>query len=426
MVAKKKFLLLVIPWCLTARQHLPEKKPAIQMIVFVHGTSGAVSNASLGNLYRIMVDNVENSYYEKAVDLIRSNPYMYKNQAMQEYGLKPIQLHERKPGQAAALFAYTYDTILRETFPEQNNNLYYTYGWSGVLSESIRYKNAADFYKELLEEYKIQVEKNPDKEVKICIIGYSHGGTVALQLARAYEREQFLEPLSIDLLILLGTPIQKETDHLVISSIFKKVYHIYSRGDKIQKMDFFSFERFFSYRRFNDDKRFITPEKVVQIELKIKPARREYKPHEKKTYVNRAPGHIELWFFGWTGGTYRQDFPLYPLPTACLIPSIIKAAQDGMPHETDLVIEVYPCAEKCMVKKRRYFKKTETKGISYSTLKKLQDIAQQETPLDFNRKDYLSHMNTAVNQAYGTISYKHATKGCRCYDFSCLEKEKRA
>ncbi len=419
---KKKFLLLIIPCCMLARQQPQQNKPDLWMIIFVHGTAGAASNVSFGNLYRIMIDQVENTSYEKAVDLMRSNPYMYKNQAMQEYGLHPINRLDRKPGHAAALFAHAYDTILQEVFPAQTDNLYYTYGWSGVLSESIRYKNASHFYKELLQEYRDQVEKNPDKKVKICIIGYSHGGTVALQLARTYEREQDAEPIMIDLLILLGTPIQKETDHLVTSHIFKKVYHIYSKGDKIQSLDFFSFKRFFSYRRFNDDKRFITPEKVVQIELKIKSARRDYAAHEKRTYVNRSPGHIELWFFGWTEGTYRSDFPLHPLPTACIIPQVIKAAQVGMPHETDLVIEFYPCAEKCIVKKRKYFKKVQTKSIKLQTIKKLQETALQERPEDFNRKDYLSHMRTAVTQAYGTVSYTHKTKGCLCYDFSCLDK----
>ncbi len=414
MVTFKKFLLLLIACCLTTTQYLAAEQDDLWMIIFVHGTSGAMSNISFPNIYRVMLDEVENSPYENAVDLIRSNPYMFQNQPMQHYGLHPIDHTTRKPGQAAALFAHIYDTTLKETFSDHQHTVYYTYGWSGVLSESIRYKNAHSFYNELLTEHTLLCLKNPEKRVKICIISYSHGGTVALQLARVFEKEQPIKPLAIDLLVLLGTPIQKETDHLVTSHVFKKVYHIYSRGDKVQRLDFFSFKRFFSKRRFNDTTRFVTPEKVVQIELKVKPPRRKYKEHEKKRYVNRSPGHIELWFFGWTQGMYRPDFPLYPLPSACLIPTLIKAAQESMPQENDLVIEVFPSAEKCIVKKRHYFKKIKTKGMSCATLEKLKETALKEKPESFTRKDYLNHIHNAIKQAYGSVSDKHTKKLCRC------------
>jgi hypothetical protein len=192
------------------------------------------------------------------------------------------------------------------------------------------------------------------------------------------------------------------------------VYHIYSRGDKVQKLDFFSFRRFFSKRRFNDTSRFVTPEKVVQIELQLKPARRDYKEHEKPKFVNRSPGHIELWFFGWTEGMYRKDFPLHPLPTACLVPIIIKATQEAMPQENDLVVEFYPNTEKCIVKKRRYFKKVHTKGMKKETLAKMKQTALDEKPETFSRKDYLNHMHSAIKQAYGTVSEKHTRKICGC------------
>ncbi|MBY0110371.1 MAG: hypothetical protein K2X90_04645 [Candidatus Babeliaceae bacterium] len=414
----KKFLLLFIPCYIHATQYLNQEpiqeSSEVWMIIFVHGTSGAMSNASFSNIYRIMLDEVENTPYEKAVDLIRTNPYMYQNQPMQQYGLHPVDYLTRKPGKAAALFAYIYDTVLQEAFSHQKRNIYYTYGWSGVLSESIRYKNALRFYDELSLEYKKQCSMYPGQKVKICIVSYSHGGTVALQLARVYEKERLHNPLCIDMLITLGTPIQKETDYLVTHAIFKKVYHIYSRGDKVQKLDFFSFRRFFSKRRFNDTSRFVTPEKVVQIELQLKPARRKYKDHEKPTYVNRSPGHIELWFFGWTEGMYRKDFPLHPLPAACMIPIIIKAAMDSMPQENDLVVELYPHTEKCIVKKRRYFKKIHTKGIKQETLRKIKKIACDERPETFNRKEYLNHMHSAIKQAYGKISEKHTRKICGC------------
>ena len=68
----------------------------------------------------------------------------------------------------------------------------------------------------------------------------------------------------------MGVPIQKETDHLVHDPFFKRIYNIYSRGDRIQKLDFFSFDRFFSDRIFKDRDGFKFPkDKLVQIQLRL-------------------------------------------------------------------------------------------------------------------------------------------------------------
>ena len=194
MVTFKKFLLLVIPCCLIATQVLtqePKESTDMWMIIFVHGTSGATSNISLSNIYRIMLDEVENSSYEKAVDLIRSNPYMYQNQPMQEYGLHPVDHVSRKPGQAAALFAHIYDAVLQETFPQHKYTAYYTYGWSGVLSESIRYKNATRFYQELLKNAVLIKEfspyKNKDKQFAEDVIMQTGGPFLGREL---FSRER--------------------------------------------------------------------------------------------------------------------------------------------------------------------------------------------------------------------------------------------
>ena len=81
-------------------------------------------------------------------------------------------------------------------------------------------------------------------EPKVRVIGYSHGGNVCLYTAKVAQKAQE-NGLSIDELILIGMPVQSETDHLINDPMFKKIFHIYSRGDRIQKLDFFSFNRFF-------------------------------------------------------------------------------------------------------------------------------------------------------------------------------------
>ena len=409
-----RILLLVVSCSGLMAQQLEQMKDDLWMVIFVHGTSGAMSNASFSNIYHIMIDEVENTPYETAVELIRTNPYMYQNQPMYEYGLHQLDCTHRQPGKAADLFAHAYDLALQDSFPKWHGTRYYTYGWSGVLSETIRYKNASRFYNELwLEHRKVSLE-NPQKRVRICVVAYSHGGTVALQLAHVFEREHKDEPLAVDMLALLGSPIQSETAYLVTNPIFKQVYLIYSRCDRVQLMDFFSFKRFFSKRRFSDASTCPLPAHITQIELKLMSERRQYKPGEKPRYSDRSPGHIELWFFGWTEGMYRKHFPLNPLPAACLIPALIRAAQDGMPGENDVVIQLYATAEKCIVKKRTFFKKVQTRGISRATLERMKKVSCSERPPEFNRPEYIQHMHSAIKQAYGTLSEKHAKNKCQC------------
>ena len=108
----------------------------------------------------------------------------------------------------------------------------------------------------LLELYKAVAEcvvadfKAQGIDVNVRIIGYSHGGNVLLNMALARQRNPFLSPLTVHELVLLGMPVQQETDYLINDPLFEKIIHIYSRGDRIQKLDFFSCHRFFSRRLF--------------------------------------------------------------------------------------------------------------------------------------------------------------------------------
>ena len=384
------------------------------MIVGIHGTVGARVNASLDNVCRIMMDDVEHSNYDKAVNLIRSNPYIFQNQLIQDYGLKYVNLCDQKPGNAAALFCDLYEQILKTVDPKPALYRFYTFGWSGVLSESIRYKSAHRLYHELLDEYLRLKKEHPTQTIKICIIGYSHGGTVSLNLAHVLEKERPGELPPIDLLVLLGVPVQAETAFHVMSPLFKRVYHIYSREDHVQKMDFLSFKRFFSLRRFSDSSQFVAPGKITQIELKIKVPQRRYKPGKRVHYHDRSPGHIELWFFGWENNSYRERFPLHPLPTAMLIPSLITAAEKTMPHETDLVMDVYPSCNKIDVRKRGYYKKETTTFLEPELLDQLRQKACDARPECFKCDDYQSQIQSCVKQAYGSISEKQRGRACRC------------
>lgn len=109
---------------------------------------------------------------------------------------------------------------------------FYFFGWSGKLCFAEREKASEDLLQAILKltrEYEEQHQKKP----KIRIITHSHGGNVALNLARINEQKQLI----IDELILLGCPVQENTKHFIKADCFKKVYAFYSGSDMFQIID---------------------------------------------------------------------------------------------------------------------------------------------------------------------------------------------
>ena len=129
-------------------------------------------------------------------------------------------------------------------FPEDS---FYAIGWSGILSPEERLKGAQNLYDEI---NKIVLDlKAQEIEPIITIIGHSHGGNVALNLAKVNSQSLF----KVNRLILLATPVQKETESYIENDIFEHVYSIYSNADMIQILDPQGLQNatssFFSHRR---------------------------------------------------------------------------------------------------------------------------------------------------------------------------------
>ena len=107
---------------------------------------------------------------------------------------------------------------------------FYLYGWSGDLSFAARKQAAHTLYhalKNILKKY----PKSP-----ITLIGHSHGGNVALNLA-AIAQEHNDQQFTVDQLVLLAVPIQQATVHYAHSPIFKTIYSLYSFNDLLQIVD---------------------------------------------------------------------------------------------------------------------------------------------------------------------------------------------
>ena len=111
-------------------------------------------------------------------------------------------------------------------FPFQT---FYVFGWSGKLSASQREQAAEYLYKgliHLIAAYKKIYHTDPI----IRVITHSHGGTVALNLAKVKGSPSF----RINELILLACPVQKNTHSYIKDELCEKTYALCSSLDVVQ------------------------------------------------------------------------------------------------------------------------------------------------------------------------------------------------
>lgn len=418
-LASALIFIAVGPTLCAADNDTAQQKPQVWLTVFIHGIMSVKPHLTPANFLRFIRDDVDKTIYATTVLKMRNDEHFYKNQAMQELGLKKINTAHITQGDASAILANVFETV--DSFVNRDTpieNHYYTFGWSGLISQYHRLHDAQKLYNALALE--VEAFRARGIEPKIRIIGYSHGGNVCLYLAVAHTQRNQKE-LSIDEVVLLGMPVQKETDHYINSPLFKRIYHIYSRRDRIQKLDFFSTKRFFSRRIFKARKGFVLPDKLLQIQLKCtrentsrkrssKRVRAVYNMHNSATVSGKsrylrdaAPGHTELWFFGWTPLHYRKNFPLYPLPAAALIPAIIKIAHifDGTTTtEKPTLIDIRPEHELVLVANQQSNKVlTVMKFLPRAQLDALKDMALQYAPDSYPEREYIQHIHDAYKKA---------------------------
>ena len=240
-------------------------------------------------------------------------------------------------------------------------------------------------------------------------------------MGRMHEEEFPDMALSIDELVVIGMPVQMETDFYSKSLLFKKIYNIFSNQDVIQKMDFFSSNRLFSNRQFTSRRSFKVPHNMTQINLKISRLKKSKMPLEKQKSLcmsglkttNRSgqkrlmrdasPGHLELWFFGWTNDKYRLNFPLYPLPTAIFIPYILHIAEEYCDRIHDpypFTIDIRPelCYTLVSQKKRACFT-DQVPFINADLLETCRTQTRHMMPENIDSKTYQEQIKQALDEA---------------------------
>ena len=176
------------------------------LTVWIHGTTNAARRYN-------------SDFIKKALSC---PPGLYKAQELDKsYGIRKIV------------------TLLSKTdsknFPFEH---FYIFGWSGLLCFDARKKAARDLYlglETLVHEY----EQTYGEVPLIKIITHSHGGNVALNLAKIHKKRgnKAEKDFNIEELILLACPVQTATKKYIKDPLFNHVYSFYSYGDFIQIAD---------------------------------------------------------------------------------------------------------------------------------------------------------------------------------------------
>jgi len=383
----------------------PNQVPQLRteiITIFVHGVIGTRLAASFYNLFNLVRDKAGDTVYAKTVEGIRHDPFFLQNQPIAQIGLQKLDIKDLAAGNAAVCAACLYDALddcaargtcspSEKTMKSMGKHSYYAYGWSGLLSKQTREAEAEEF---LIELEKLSAESRARNYVPhIKLVGFSHGGNLCAQLAHAKQKLEQQPTIKVDELILIGTPILKETKIVLEDPLFERVYNIYSLADAVQGMEVFSGE-LFSGKKFETTKNAPLPQKLTQIEIHVHKDRIKKNRYTKKEKnfgsSDYSPGHMELWFFGWTPNHYREDYPLYPLPTMVFTPYIINRVNElGHSDPCPVVVTLHP--EQNMMK----IGNVKTDFLNASLLKSLKQTTLEHAPEKYSIAEYRAHCKEA-------------------------------
>lgn len=431
---------LLMCWHMSALHSAPEESSQQQvwMTVFIHGAIKA--EWARYSLFNVMCGTVEDSIYSKAVTNVRNDSFFYRLHAIQNIGLKKINM-EKKTWCGACATAHAYEQITALNQPRDDTNYYYTFGWSGLCSRSIRYHDGQMLYDSLCKEVQLLQQKH-NVTPHIRLICYSHGGNVCLSMAKAYRNKSGQPCLKIDEVIFIGVPILYETDYLVKDPMFGSIYHLYSPDDMIQTSDFFSFKRLFSNRRFHKRGTFSPPSNLTQVSVNVMnyAPRNRSKPVPDKITDNYSrkkikkcsmnPGHSELWYLGWTPAWYRERFPLYPLPVVVFTSYLINAIKQEPTLTQDVELTIHPQQERMQIRnKRDSFQKAINKPfVPRDSLKAINEQLKPFKPNDEYYKEYKLRAHDALffarhekNNAIVCIRNKNQRQCNRVLQPTCLD-----
>lgn len=389
--------ILYMSSCMLAEPSSPPQEPQVWITVLVHGVINPKPHLSFANFIRVLQDQIADSIYTRSVELIRKDTFFHQYHAMQGTGLQLVDMTLIEPGAAASAFATVYEQISMMNRKQSCFNIYYTFGWSGLISPQLRLMEAEIFYHQLVQEVKKYQEQQITPGIRI--IAYSHGGHLTLNLGVVHA--YLAQDLHIDELILLGLPVIYDTDYLINSSLFESIYHVYSPGDRVQLTDFSSFH--LSNRIFKPRADLTIPPKLLQVQLRCKRIART-----KTTYTyplcprwlirNADPGHTELFSFGWIHN-YRTYVPLYPLPAAAYLGFILQELQQNPQFKEHVIVDIHPFADSMILSSADGTQQHTVPFISEEQRAALAAYVQQYAPHNFTQATFEQRTAQAIAAA---------------------------
>ncbi len=429
-----------------SKKPIPHKKISLikkepWITIFIHGNF----NTGLGMLSftDVFKDNLKDTTYRKILKRIRKDPFFYQEQPMLEKGLVKIEpsfnLIDINNKFAAHPILSGYKKILETIRPNKEHSYFYTFGWSGLMSQTVRRKWAIRLYNALGEELEAfnKIGINP----KIRIIAHSHGGNIGLNLAIindvinnvSYEKETIeaketfdsvtlllksatnkvdakklsgqkrfdyiptKKNIFIDELILLGTPIQIENVHSFKSPIFKNIYNFYSEQDVVQALDFVSTKIRTSKQRIED----FSNDNIKQAKIMVD---KNLKTKEQSSWWEniplgrlfasgtKDPTHKDLWFLGWNPDYCQPNFPLNPLPLVILIPFLIDALKKTEVSDIDLNLRFFDDTLKICVINHNEVETKFSVQISIKIINEIKAKTMMWKPDNLNRENTFKKM----------------------------------
>lgn len=232
-----------------------EERPQI-ITVFIHGTVGAATTLWYG-FWLMLADAFDGtSGCEKRVIRERTSPKLKHDEFMLDLGMvkvDPDNLPQNRLHHGAYHIIKAFASCAEASHVDTDlppNYHYYTFGWSGLLSETGRKNAARELHASLNEEYKRL--KTRYNNVTIQLYAHSHGCQLILYLAQANREVDPSQRLAVDYAVLSGAPLYYNAVQLILTGTFKTVLNIYSEGDFIQQLDVLSTPNAFCKRRFSD------------------------------------------------------------------------------------------------------------------------------------------------------------------------------
>lgn len=343
----------------------------IRITIFVHGSLFTV--LSLLNIADVYRDSLhENHIYKKLLAIIRTNQLLEHEQLifdLDDHMLDSIltapvtmqgysKIEAKKAGNFILPAYHTFTKIAR---PDEDV-CYVSWGHYGLLSQRYRKEVAQNIYHWIcaLRDYYLGFYET----VLIDGVGHSHGGNILLNLAH-YEIV-YNKKLTIDNLILFGTPIQKETALFAYTHVFNRVVNCYAEHDVFQTADWLSTSKHKSFNKFSEKKLLIErPEQHKVFDIRF-------------SYNNSfdTVNHANMWCLGRCalGGPSLGDLPLVILSPIML--SLLDKNLDNINdknHCLDLCIQDIP--EKFFLKlaEKDSTKMLETNNLA-STIKPISEL----------------------------------------------------